>query len=268
MPAIAMQLLQVRVMVKLLAEPKDPESLTEPEEQLNAIACRLESKSRSSALPAFCHRLSLFRRRCSAGLSEESAVGLPVLMSLVALLMVLICASIALLTSLELVSLGSEFFAQKLSAAAAAHTIMHFRIKSSNRCFLGSRSSRSDGSTFVEHRKRKFFLYCPPPPPQRARDTLHQVFAQFYRVVGFVKDFAALRALVAGKDRFNGDAHEQPEHPPFGVLVFADHQRVVPVMAAGAFLECFHFSTLLNLRLHSKDFLFGEEWLRERLCLL
>lgn len=97
---------------------------------------------------------------------------------------------------------------------------------------------------------------------------LHQILAEFSRVVGFVKKLAAFRALVARENGFDRNSREQSQYAPAGVLVFTDNERVVAVMPAGAFFQfvalclLLHLGSLLNLRLHSKNFL----WAKERLC--
>lgn len=93
------------------------------------------------------------------------------------------------------------------------------------------------------------------------RPPLHQVFIQLCRIVCFVEKLAAFCALVTGENRLHRNSGKQTEHSPFCVLVLSDHQWVVAVMAAGTFFQrssrslVIHLSMLLNLRLHSKDFL-------------
>jgi len=97
---------------------------------------------------------------------------------------------------------------------------------------------------------------------------LHQVLIQFYGISCFIENFVAFGALVTRKDRLHRDAQQQGEKPPARVLVFSNHQRMVTIVPARTFLEVFHFSTLLNFRLHSKNFSDWEKRLRERLRLV
>lgn len=100
---------------------------------------------------------------------------------------------------------------------------------------------------------------------------LHQVFVQFCRVVCFVEKFPALRALVPCENGFYRNTCQKAQHAPAGILVLTHHKRVVAIMSAGAFFQLagalllLHLSRLLNLRLHSKNFLSRKKGLCQRL---